>query len=120
MHPDRFVRFIEDGEVKLYACLTCRRSKLVTALISREYNLGAIGVCAKQRRNLIRVRVRRQSEIIDFANKFIALKIANGFVTANTKPIWNNVVSKKFAGPVGEALADQCKAGNGNENGLRC
>ena len=62
MHPDRLVRFIKDGEVKLYACLSCCRSKPVTALIGREYDLGSIGGCAKQRRNLIRVRVRRQSE----------------------------------------------------------
>jgi hypothetical protein len=46
MHPYRLVRFIEDGEVELDACFSCRRSKLVAALIGREYNPMAIG-CAK-------------------------------------------------------------------------
>ena len=88
MHADRLVRFIKDGEVKLYACLSCRRSKLVTALIGREYDLGSIGASAKQRRYLFRISVCRQSEFIDFANKFIALKIADRLVAANTNPIW--------------------------------
>ena len=56
---------------------------------------------AKQRRNLIRVGVRGQTEVIDLTNKFIAVEIADRFVTANTKPIWNNVASKEFTGPVG-------------------
>ena len=119
MYPYRLVRFIENGEVELDACLSGRRSKLVAALVGREYNLVAIGTCAKQRRNLIRVRVRRESDIIDLANKFITLKVADGFITANAKPIWKDVVSKKFACPIGKALTDQCKAGNGDENGLR-
>src|SRR5215831_16877827 len=118
MHPYRLVGLVEDGEVELNACLSGRRSKLVATLVGREYNPGAIGTCAKQRRNLTSIRMRGQSEIIDFANKFIALKIADGFVTANTKPIWKNVVSEKFACPIGEALTDQRKAGNGNENGF--
>ena len=52
MHAHRLVRFIKDGEVELYASLSCRRSQLGTALIGREYDLGSAGAGAKQCRNL--------------------------------------------------------------------
>ena len=119
MHTYRLVRFVKNCKIEIYACLSCRRSKLVAALIGREYDLWSIGASAKQRCNLFRLSMRRQPEVIDFPNKFIAFKVANCLIAANTKPIWLNAVGKKLTGPIGEALADQCEARHGNENGLR-
>ena len=118
MHAHGLVRFIKDGEVELYASLSCRRSQLATALIGREYDLGSTGAGAKQCRNLISVSVRGQTEVIDLANKFVALKVADRLIAANTKPIWFDAVGKKLTGPIGQALAHQGEAWHGNENGL--
>ena len=118
MHADRLVRFIKDGKVERYASLSCRRSQLAAALIGREYDLGSTGAGAKQCRNLISVSVRGQTEVIDLANKFVALKVADRLIAANAKPIWLDAVRKKLTGPIGQALAHQGKAWHGNENGL--
>jgi hypothetical protein len=50
--------------------------------------------------------VRRQSEIINFADKFIALKIANGFVT----------VAIQYAVRLFTGLADRLRAGMCNNS----
>src|SRR5437773_1280740 len=101
MHSHRLVRFIKNGEVERFACLSRCRSKPIAALVGRKYDLWSIGVSAKQGRDLDRVCVGGQSEVIDFTNKFIALKITDRLVTANAKPIWLNAVGKKFTGPIG-------------------
>src|SRR5262249_30366554 len=59
-----------------------------------------------------------QPEIINFSNKLVAFKISNGVIAAHTQPIWLNIMRKKFARPIGEALTNQCKTGHCNENGL--
>src|SRR5215831_3818594 len=69
------VRFIKNSEIKLYSSLSCRRSKLVTALVRCEYDLRSMRPCAKQYSNILRIGVRRQPEFIDFSNKVIAFKI---------------------------------------------
>ena len=40
-------------------------------------------------------------------------------IAANAKPIWLNAVGEKLTGPIGKALANQCEARHGNENGFR-
>ena len=48
----------------------------------------------------------RQAKFIYITNKFIALKVANRLIAANTNPIWNLIASKKLTGPVSDALTD--------------
>ena len=88
MHPDGLVCLVKDRKIEIYACLSCSCGKLIAALIGRKYDLGSIGASTKQRRDFIRISMRRQSEIIDFANKFIAFKIADRLIAANANPIW--------------------------------
>jgi hypothetical protein len=118
MHTDRLVGFVKDGKVEFYAGFSCCRSQLGAALIGREYDLGFAGACAKQCRNLFCVSVRGKSEVVDFTDKFVALKVADRLIAANTKPIWLDAMGKKLTGPIGQALADQREAWHGNENGL--
>ncbi len=118
MHAHGLVGFVKDGEVELYASLSCRRSQLATALIGREYDLGSLARRAKQCRNLISVSVRGQAEVIDLANKFVALEVADRLIATNAKPIWFDAVRKKLTGPIFQALSDQCEAWHGYKNGL--
>jgi hypothetical protein len=118
MRPHRLVRFIKDCKVEYHTRLSCCCSKFAAALVGREYDLGSIGVSAKKGRNLTWISMRRQPQIIDFTNKFIAFKVADCLIAANAQPIWLNTVCKKLAGPIGKALANQCKARHGNENGF--
>src|SRR5205823_6474781 len=107
MHAYGFVGFIKDGKVEFYARVSCRRSQPATALIGGEYDFGPSGRGTKQCRNLITVSVRRQTEVINLADKFVALKVTDRLIAANTKPIRLNAVGKEFTGPVGQALAHQ-------------
>ncbi len=93
--------FVKNGQVKSGACLPRGRSELVAALVGGEYDLRPLRMSAEQRGYFFRLGMGRRSELVDFADKFIALKVAYGLVAANTNPIWNLVAGKKLARPVG-------------------
>ena len=77
MLADGLVSFVQNGKVKAHARLARRRSEIGAALVGREDDLGSFGASAQERRNLFDVRVRRDAEVIDLANKCIAVQIAH-------------------------------------------
>src|SRR5262249_21372579 len=100
MYTDRLVGFVKDGKIERYPRLSRRRSQLATALISREYNFRSTRADAKQCRNLIRISMRGQTEVIGLAYKSVPLKVSDCFIAANAKPIRFNAMSKTLTGPI--------------------
>src|ERR1700730_16811037 len=77
MNPDGLVCLVKDRKIEIYACLSCRSSKFIAALIGRECDHGSVGASTKQRRDFIYISMCWEPQIIDFADKLIALKIAD-------------------------------------------
>jgi hypothetical protein len=110
------VGFVTNNEIEFYAGQLGRSRQSVTALIGGKDNID-FGWLAQPRSDFLRLSVRGQTGIINLADKFVALKVANGFVAAYADPAWHLALSEEFTRPIGNALPNQAEAWNRDDDG---